>query len=287
MRTLSLTTAVVLAACGGDPVQIGAGGDQFCELDGRGVVTCWRYDFTDTDWWTDSCNQPIAELPQLELVDIAVAAGVACGIEPDGRLHCWGEFSVEDEGPWVDVVGGPGTYTACAIDQAGEVACFPEDGHLELIHPPQGPFTMVETGGLDACALDAGGGLTCWGRDEGGTASGAPSGAFVDVALNDLAGVAIDEGGGLQCWGDLDFCGEVPTGAGRWVQVEGGERHSCGLTRGGRTQCWGLDLSGLEPIVFEGAYVHMDAGGSEVCGGITCALDEAGRPTCRAHERLD
>ncbi len=281
MRT-PLTFLSLLTACGTQP-QLSAGADQVCLLHPR-ELECWRYDYTDSGFWTESCNRIVAQRPGVEFADLSIGGGVACGIELDGRLRCWGEPAVDDPGPWARVVAGPGSFQACALDHTGSIGCWSSVVETPFTSPPAGSFELLWVGGPNGCALDAQGALSCWGTASDLGWDDPPEGEFTDLALSAGAALALDANGELHCWGLPGACDELgiedPSG---WLDIDGGEHHLCGLDRRERLHCWGMSPLEEHYSSYRGQWTWLSAGGSRVCGGVTCTLDQDGDTQCRIH----
>lgn len=224
----------------------------------------------------------------------------SCGLDPAGRVHCWGtdEHGSVSKTPtgkgfsWVSA----GTYRSCAIDRDGAVACWgrtiedPDVPRPEVLGPQQQVFTEDES----TCVLDAKGRVRCWGS--GPVATGAPE--EPDLAALSIGGnhaCAQRDDGTLLCWGhgsttdhDPPFQAVPPP----WPVVQvavGGGYHTCGLRRDGSVGCWGGDGSGDGGNVYAGhlrappgTFVQITAGHNHSCGrrldGTVTCWGELGEP---------
>ena len=58
-----------------------------------------------------------------------------------------------------------GSFHTCAIDAAGSISCWGNDGDGRVSGPDgaAGVFTAVSAGSFHTCALDSAGSISCWG----------------------------------------------------------------------------------------------------------------------------
>lgn len=148
-------------------VQLEGGGYYGGAIDAAGALVTFHTAGGDTEYWEGIWS------------DLGMGAG-ACGIRSDlgGALECWypttGDGPSDDfplanppEGSFQDVCV-TGSVGACAVDTAGELACFGADGDPITAGVPTGPFVAVTCGTLHACALTPDGHVECWGEDHFG-----------------------------------------------------------------------------------------------------------------------
>ena len=231
---------------------------------------------------------------------VSVGGSVACILDAEGHVACWGK-----EGPEWEQVG--------------------DDPPQPLPPDPEGEFETIQAGGEILCGLRAGGVLDCWDR---GVAARMPSeGPYHDLAasrnmacvvdiedevvcwssgLDTTTGVpfslgfppmglaftgrvppeldtqvlpphgffcALDEDGLAHCWGvEEDPVRQAP--ADRFSAISAGLLHVCGLTPGGEVRCWGIDDEGQLDAP-AGTYTQVSSGGD-----YACALAEDCSVTC-------
>jgi alpha-tubulin suppressor-like RCC1 family protein len=222
-----------------------AGGDQtFCAVLGDGSVRCWG-------------NAPNVAGPVPRSVSglsaiarVAVGNGFACALDMHGAARCWGaggagqlgDGNTEDRDapvlvatpePLVDIAASPWSGFACAVTNAGKVACWGQ-GHGGQLGVGDAtdravPTNVVGVDGAISIALGSGfactalhdGGVMCWGADDeaqlGGGKAGAEPGARRVDGVKDALALAL------------------------------GERHACALSRAGSVTCWGAAYDGAIP----------------------------------------
>jgi len=208
---------------------------------------------------------------------VAGAQGVACAIEADGDLACWGEPAfnsipvrhpqsvpqlAEPRGGFTHVALAP--RLGCGLRNGGELRCWGMGltdlgvgaGSASAATPVRSDARFADLAVADGalCTLDALGRLACWGSNLGGRVgptnqgSGAaasvslPGRTVTDVALNGAAGFAIDSAHVLYGWGDRNGTWQAPSvlapgTAFHEVAAEG--RYACALDAAGSLYCWG------------------------------------------------
>jgi len=257
------------------------------------------------DWWVDrmlwlfTLATAVAAPPRLVQVDGGYMH--TCGIDDDGRIHCWGQddhraVSGAPRGKgFVEVRAG--LYRSCALDSKRMVVCWGRepDGD-EVTHMPDnpGPQQHVDTVDDATCAIDAKGRVRCWGT--GPVAQGAPEEPdLVAMSIGGNHACVLREDGTLYCWGhgsgtdhDPPFQAVPPP----WPVVQvavGGGYHTCGLRRDGSVGCWGGDGSGDGGNVYAGhirappgTFVQVTTGHDHSCGrrldGTVTCWGELGDP---------
>jgi len=207
-----------------------------CVIDEAGKLTCGGPRFGVPD-----LTPPSGDL----FARVSVGNNFACGIlKTNGNILCWG-----NEGE-----AGPNCRD------------IPATGQLE---PPPGAFVALHSGVFASCAIDSAGNLACWGAGEAtddtqATCNGvqynhgqaaAAGGQFrsVRVSFNHACGVKLD--GSVACWGagttdectlDVNWnCRQSRPPPGAFEQVAVGLTHSCAMTAERKVQCWGNN--GAEP----------------------------------------
>ena len=217
--------------------------------------------------------EAIAPGPAAARESSAIAAGetLACALDDDRRLWCWGrghrDVSVGDGVPTVvldevtDVAVG--ARFGCALRTDGSTWCWGQR-HLRggewAYQPPTRVGGLGRAVRLDvhlkrACVLDAGGRVTCWSHGGDPATTHAVPGA-VDVATGYAHDCAADSDGSVWCWGDPTWGGLGDAGADPVVTprriagvedvvaVGAGQFHTCALHGSGRVSCWGWNVNG-------------------------------------------
>ena len=122
--------------------------------------------------WRWDGSPPVAIAQAIKAVD--VAGGIACTIDRQGKVECWGEAGQEIVGSppnapaFVDVRVGP--PAACGMTSAGDIWCWEwrwkyldqwlpsEPTRVPLVHPAT---TLAVADGRTCAGTD--GGVECWG----------------------------------------------------------------------------------------------------------------------------
>lgn len=171
------------------------------------------------------------------------------------------------------------------------------------LRPAEG-FVQVALGSGHACAITQAGGVACWGNNDdeqlgdGGSTDQphpVPVAGLGGTATQLVAGrahtCALIAGGSVQCWGDnLEsqladpnvFPGssapvDVPGLAAPAVQLASGADHVCARLQGGAVQCWGAGASGQ---VGAGSTGEFDAPQTVSLPGAANDLAAGARHTC-------
>jgi hypothetical protein len=214
---------------------------------------------------------------------VAAAEGRACGLDADGRVHCWawrtgsGGASAVETRPqplrsdmrFVEIAVG--FAHACALTVDGAAYCWGENGDGQLgtglATPATRPaavvgglrFWTITAGVRHTCALDLAGTAYCWGANESGQAG-------AGTLRRSLRPKPID--------------GHT------FTTITAGASHTCALSDPGRAHCWGESGRGQAgaaggmvaaplQIATDVAFATISAGWAH-----TCALTGAGRAYC-------
>jgi alpha-tubulin suppressor-like RCC1 family protein len=212
---------------------------------------------------------------------VAVGGRHACsfgGAEGE-EVFCWGtnaegelgDGSSEARATPVRVMGvraralALGAHHSCALNDAGEVACWGAKGAGQREGEPRGVVlrgaTAIAAGGDATCAILRDRTLACWGRVPGrGPVPVSPIEGLADVtdvAVSETHICVVRAWGGIACWGAGEE-GELGDGAfsdrsapvdvvGLTVparEVAVGRAHTCALLRDGTVHCWGANARG-------------------------------------------
>jgi len=275
--------------------RFGNGHASVCAIDASSQVRCWgsnTHGELGDGSPTASTRSPGAAIAGLDADSLDAAGLQTCATAGNGEVRCWGYNAFGSIGDGVGghasvpVVGSGwssgivsiavGAGFACALDEAGGVACRGRGGQIgdgtfadrPLPTAVQGlgsGVTRLRAGGGLACATNASGALSCWGRRTG---DGTADARYVPVAVAGLAGgvtefelgangfdphgCAITSAGAVMCWG-WNTNGQVGDGTtinrDAPVPVVGlasgqsalalGRIHSCALSTSGAVKCWG------------------------------------------------
>jgi hypothetical protein len=198
----------------------------WCVLSSDGVATCGNDGAIEQHTSSDAGIPPV--------VQVATAAGLACGLDHDGSVWCW------------------------ATAQNGFLDSDDKLAHNE----PLGVFRSVSVGGGFACALDTEGNPTCWTLlppSYGQNAPPAPDGTVQAMSVGASHACYVDPVGGVSCRASPDawfapveyyYNGEIasrdtehlkPPREMRFTQVSAGYDTSCGVRDDGHIVCWGAD----------------------------------------------
>jgi hypothetical protein len=278
-----------LIASPGTYVKIRANGDVTCAVDKDGVSSCWgacggslctpprvatfsemipafdvRADASDTPFY-GYCGldtqlhlqcfngRPPPQPPAVSFSSFDGGDLYGCGIQPGGRIFCFGRNEADPLGP-------------------------PEP----MLNPPVGQFLNVSVGLDHACAVGFNRQVRCWGSNEAGKAT-PPAGSFESVSVGDHHSCARATSGQIKCWGDSGVSDEPFPGAlaenrlnPRVVQysdMSANEYTACGVTFAGELACSDLALPRF--VVPEGKFSAVTVG-----EGRSCARRRDGKTVC-------
>jgi alpha-tubulin suppressor-like RCC1 family protein len=213
-------------------IQVSAGPEITMALDSEGMVYAWGAVFQDPDSDGDTVldlyepTQILQEVTQGHpFIQLSTGADVACGVDDEGQIWCWGDNSWGQRG--TGQVGSDGGLRPVALstDAVG-------DPRVEVVNDPPSAQHV--------CARDEGGTLWCWGSNERGQlgstssqhcradgvvrscsptpepVSGLPPVESFAVGAQSSCAVASDSGR-LYCWGSNEHgelgVGEISEGA--------------------------------------------------------------------------
>lgn len=277
-RTSRATPATPMDLPSRRAVQVAAGPRNTCVLFDDGAVYCWgeneygtlgrdhpsvavRCPGSPAAYYCDPVPQRVADLGAVSR--IAIGHAVACALQSDGRVVCWGDNTSGEFGR--DVTTGAGQNRFPVMLESGAALT---------------DVVQVGVAGATACALKNDGTVWCWGSNQacflglGAT----PTTEFVRTARA-VSGLAapvtqLAMGGGhvcalqasvpaVYCWGS-STCRQAGVGTGtgdrctprgdaaflgRPTQIEGlfratrevgvGDQHTCALQDNGAVWCWG------------------------------------------------
>jgi len=316
---LALVAAILLAACGEDPLgpepfreplaDITANGHTTCALTVSGKAYCWgRGD--NGQLGNGGARDEFAPVPvrtSLRFASISAGYYHTCALTDLGEAWCWGANRRQEGSGQIgngSRVGGEepervrtslrfsqitaGQVHTCALTQEGEAYCWGGNWYGQLGDGTTTDRTrpVAVGGGLRFVHLSAGTVFTC-----GATVQGA--GYCWGSNYHYRLGTGEQ---GEHC-GPSDFaCSSVPLAIASgqsFVGVTAGEAHACAWTTGGMAYCWGSNLGGQigRGDTVEAAAPAEVTGGHgfaalEVGTGISCGLNLAGAPYCWGSNRL-
>jgi alpha-tubulin suppressor-like RCC1 family protein len=236
--------------------------------------------------WPSPTSSGVTDPPVLvpgSWTRVEAGDGRACGIDPDGRVHCWiwrdGSRSaqtvearprvVRSDLRFVDLAVGA-THT-CALTHAGAAYCWGEnhEGQLGtgLARPADEPtavagglhFSTITVGVRHTCALDMQGAAYCWGANESGQSA---AGTRRTLRPKRIEGHT-------------------------FTTIDAGARHTCALSEQGAVYCWGESARGQAGLTGGGiaqqpVRIESEIRFSAISAGWahTCALSDAGQAWC-------
>jgi hypothetical protein len=227
---------------------------------------------------------------------VAVDYGVACALDGDGKMFCWGDSALsalpglfqqvavsrnlcglrlsgalECASPWSYASYVPpapneafssvslSTVTACGIHPDGSATCWGGD------RPPTGRFSTVAKGSGSPCGIRTDGSIDCWSSSWPLESQGAllPAGKFTQVTQD----CALRDDRTVACWFGL-----APSGTFTYLVERQDRNGMCGVRTDGTIDCWWIGTPMDHPA---GQYTRLFAGYNTVCG-----IDIAGHLHC-------
>lgn len=237
-----------------------------------------------------TAQQPQTAAPPMEA--LATSPKRTCGIDPQGRLSCWGAALPHDRS---EVIAAEDVFRTLAVDDE-RVCAITVDHRLQCGARAEAVIDLaapvrVALGGLrDACAIDAEGATWCWSWDPNGRLSPIrrieelPASSAVGLGVSG-AGCALGLDHKVRCW---DIAKQrKPTlvrGADQdIVDLAVGRERSCGVRRNGQVVCWKNTFLEALPIARLPPNDEVAVGDTHVCartrvGAVYCwGSGEAGQ----------
>lgn len=228
---------------------VASGGSHSCGVRSDDEVKCWGRNSRGQVGAGQAGFQPRYSPAQVAAAAswsrVAVGDRHACGLDFNGRLHCWGR---NDQGQM-----GIGAASMRALDR-------PTAAQTGIP-----VWTGVAAGYSSGCAVAADQTLHCWGSNADGkiglgnttllaaapTAVAGGVTGWTGVDLRARQGCARRSNGTVSCWGLMDFQGVAtvtpvpePTQAVDWSGIAVGEDHVCAIKTSGTLWCWGSNYYG-------------------------------------------
>ena len=166
-----------------------------------------------------------------------------------------------------------GVRLSCSVDADGQVLCWGRDAEKYSLGDTQ-HMLDIDVSGTEACGIRRDHTLLCWPGERGrwGTPLDWPSGTFLKVAVGFGAACGLRTDRTLACWGLADH-GITDSPEGAFLDVDLGPIQACAIRVDRTLICWGWNASGAADAP-EGAFTSLS------CGGVSCALSEAGIEHC-------
>ncbi len=250
--------------------EIAMGSWSTCGISGGGALYCWGSNSSGRLGVGDMEDKlvPTRVGSDTDWSSIAVSGGSTCAVKSGTDVYCWGS----------DYSGALGNGAVLTEDQSSP-------SQVDFSGTGSHVWRKVSVGQSYACALDDAGRLYCWG--DNGNSSGPFGGSgmlgdgttsnrespvrsvagmqFIDVTAGVASTCGVAVGGASWCWG-MNLYGQLGNGSatsdilffmggvnsafagGSTAQVEGGWWSNCSIKRGGDLYCWGFALAGLLPV---------------------------------------
>lgn len=250
-------------------VSIDAADDGTCGLAESGAAYCWgRNDAGQLGNGVLGDSPVPVQVLAGPFESMSVGSYMACGIDSDERLTCWGADRYDA------VLSG--TREVCP---GPNVAPFWRCASVPVERPAAGAFRAVSVGTFHVCGVRPSGQTVCWGMGRFGQ---------LGVPATDLCpvGVSADEAS-TPC---LLSPGTVTP---EMTRVSSGASHSCGLAAEGRAHCWGalfFDYGQLgtgreatatpTPVAEPASFTRIYTAAVNFIFTFSCALDSDGTASC-------
>lgn len=270
--------------------------------------TCVRSPGGESVCWGDNAAGMVIGVPRTGVEPqraspvmkaLATSPKRTCGIDPQGRLSCWGAALPQES---VDAIAAQDAFRTLAVDDE-RVCAITVDHRLfcgaraELAIDIASPVRVALGGSRDACAIDAEGVTWCWSWDSGGHPS--PVRRMEDLPASSILGLGPSGTGcalGLdhkvRCWNiEKKRKPTVVQGADQDViDLSVGREQTCAVRRNGQVVCWRSALSEVLPIARLPPSEEVAVGDDHVCartrvGAVYCwGSGRAGQLGGGAHE---
>jgi len=201
-----------------------------------------KYDSASVHCWGDDSFGQVSGVPLGTFIQISAGSNHVCGVRSNGLLECWGSALTWSEQPpgGIALEVSAGEEFSCARMQDSSIQCW----NFPTSEPaPLGTgWSHLAAGSAHACAIDVAGAVSCWGDDGAGQGmSGVPVGVgFSQISAGASHTCGVESGTGFaHCWGD-DSYGQRTVASGVFEQVSAGWNHTCGRRTNLTTvDCWG------------------------------------------------
>lgn len=208
---------------------------------------------TDPTDGCDACN--------VRVHGVAAAAGVVCGLDGRGEIHCWGRgFLAPPAGVWSRLsASGDGI---CAIDAAGAATCWGATSRDPIVGVPN----PIVDASVRSYVAQAGWVSELWAVDSSGAVyrDGTRQHGFgvgnVAVRRDNSGGMVLNSVTGAATPTSAAGAGS-PAGV-RLVSIAYKDRSYCGLSGTGDAVCWAAFPPQVGPLHTPppGPFLHLDVG---------------------------
>lgn len=232
-----------------------------------------------------------ATIPDLKIRpdSLVTADEQVCGIEPEGTVVCWGEFSAAHGTlPYHTGTFGPigparvagiddasevalGPYSGCALREGAEVACWGLINAIANYEPDRYLFEDSTVGGVTTRAL---------------TMRGLPD--IIDITGGDAYLCVTERAGDIRCANPPNTGWKLVSALSGAREVLVNRAEVCGITDDGTARCVEYADGGWRgPADLAASSVEHLVGSSDWFGStLTCALRSKAAPSCWDSDRI-
>lgn len=202
--------------------------------------------------------EPTVTCDSTQLQSITAGNDNACGLDANGRAHCWGAISsINDEPTTSFEYISVGWDFACGIKADGSGECWGVDEQGRHDIPTNDPdtlqpieYTRIELGEETGCGVTEDGSAYCWGAAVAGM-NYVPDGyePLLDVSSGGDANLFLKTDGTVVTGGFNNNVGMMPPNNGTLKRVYAGRFFQCGLRTNSNPQCWtNASVSGIGAV---------------------------------------
>jgi alpha-tubulin suppressor-like RCC1 family protein len=260
--------------------RMSAGGETTCLVEPGRPAECWG--LAGRGLLTEPRLDDVAPYEHaVGLSTDVVGDAMACGLDRDDRVRCWGAAAAgrlgrDAEGAQLEptpIDDRPSQFlsgrwdTACRVEEGGTVSCWgrngggagPTPGVLATPTAVDGvaDAVQVHVGQQLSCALERTGTVRCWGSGAEPRVVNVPP--AVGLAVGGAFACALDVERNVRCWGSNAY-GQADGRGGRGppvidrpvrvpelsnpAQIRLGAEHGCARYETGAVWCWGRNVRG-------------------------------------------